>query len=189
MHKVTHSLLAGVAGGIAGTVAMDFVNALWTSARRRPRPAEESFFHQGGRPDVEKAKQAGYSSGDRGAIATGELAARITEPVLGRSLTPAERHRGGQIAHYAYGALLGASYGLAAPHVPALRAGFGTMYGLSAWIAGVALALPKLGLMQPPWKFTLNQHVFGAASHLVYGSVLECTRFCLDPLRDENAFQ
>src|SRR5690348_339022 len=137
--------LAGMAGGIAGTLAMDAVSAAWTLARRgHLHPREATLIQQGGRPDVDSAKEQGRDSGEREAVATIAVAEKAAEPVLGRELSPRERHEGGRLVHYTFGALLGAFYGAAAEKFPIVSAGLGVPFGLSVWAGGVEAALPML---------------------------------------------
>lgn len=173
-------VLAGLAGGIAGAFSMDVVSGAWSYARRgTPDAAESSLLQHGGRPEVEEAKEQQKSSGDPEAIATTAIAERIAEPVLGRPLSREERHRGGQIVHYTYGALLGAAYVLSVRRFPAVRSGHGTLYGFSTWL-GAAIGLPALGLIKPPHKYSMAQHGFSLLTHLSYGAALESTCMLLD---------
>lgn len=166
-------ILAGVAAGIAGTVAMDLVSAAWSLARPGEHPNEGSLIQQGGRPEVEEAKQEGRHSGSRSAVATTKLAETVGESILKRPLTRRERRIGGTTTHYLYGAALGAAYGALASRAPWVRAGYGSLFGVAAWIGGVELALPALGLIKPPREYTAEKHLFSAVSHLAYGAVAD----------------
>lgn len=98
---------------------MDTVSALWTLARRGSLKHEEaSLVQHGGRSDVEEAKQEGRDFGDPSAVATTVVAEKAAEPLLGRSLSPRERHEGSRIVHYVFGAVAGAVYGAAARESP-----------------------------------------------------------------------
>lgn len=181
MNHPTRSLLSGLAGGIAGTLAMNAISSAWSYGRRRAlHGGEASLLQQGGRPDVEEAKLRGKSSGDPDAVATVAIAEAFAKPMLGRPLTREERHRGGQIVHYAYGALLGAAYGLSSRKLPVMRSGRGTLFGVSTWLAGVNVALPLLNLMKPPKDHSLEQHAFSLISHAGYGAVLDAACALLD---------
>lgn len=174
MTTPARSILAGLAAGVAGTLAMDAISVAWSLGRRRIlHPQERSLFHQGGRPDVESAKRWGKSSSDSESVATSKIAERIAQPILGRRLSRSERHYGGQIVHYSYGALLGAAYGLSGSRLPAVRAGHGTLFGAASWLAGVNVAMPLFKLMKPPHKHSFEEHAFSLVSHLGYGAVLQ----------------
>jgi len=181
MTKPARSVLAGLAAGIAETLAMDAISVAWSFGRRRIFDGRErSLFHQGGRPDVERAKKLGKSSGDSESVITAKLAERIAEPILGRRLSDSERHYGGQIVHYGYGALLGAAYGLSGQRLGAVRSGHGTLFGAATWMGGVNIALPLLKLMKPPHKHSFGEHAFSLVSHLGYGLALQSVYTLLD---------
>ncbi len=118
--------LAGAAGGLLGAVAMNQVSRLWSVTKRgSPTGAEESLFEQGGRPEVEAAKEQGHSSGHPHSVATVSIAEIVAEPILGRPLSRAERHHGGQAVHYGSGIALGALYGMAVEQFTPVHAGYG----------------------------------------------------------------
>lgn len=181
MTKPARSVLAGLAAGVAGALAMDAISAAWSLGRRRIlRGGEKSLLHHGGRPDVERAKRTGKTSGDEESVATTKIAERIAKPLLGRRLNKSERHYGGQIVHYGYGALLGAVYGLSGRGLPAVRSGHGTVYGAATWLIGVEVAMPLLKLMKPPHKHSFEEHAFSLVSHLGYGAVLQSAYLLFD---------
>jgi len=157
-------------------MAMDLVSWAWTLSRGHTNGAEESLVRQGGRPDVEQAKQQGKTSGASDSVATSKVAERIAKPVLHRPLSEGERHRGGQLVHYTFGALLGAAYGAGARRVPVITSGRGIPFGLAVWVAAAELGLPLMKLALPPQKYTLGQHCFSAISHAAFGFAAEQTR-------------
>jgi hypothetical protein len=165
--------LAGAAGGLAATVAMDVVSRLWSvGSRGKLTPNEESLSEQGGRPDVEAAKKAGLHAGDSGAVATTIVAERIA----GKPLSPKQRMAGGKTVHYCYGAAMGALYGAGVEYVPAVKSQNGLLYGLALWLGGVQVALPAFGLAAPPHKYSAGEQLFSVVSHAVFGVVAEATR-------------
>jgi hypothetical protein len=156
---------------------MDAVSAAWTLARRGHwHSREATLVQQGGRPDVDSAKERGRHSGEREAVATIAVAEKTAEPVLGRELSPRERHEGGHLVHYTFGALLGGLYGAAAEKFPIVSAGGGVPFGLSVWVGGVEAALPMLRLSDPPASYSPKHHAFGAVSHAVYGLAADLVR-------------
>jgi hypothetical protein len=130
----------------------------------------------GGRPEIEAAKKRGLDSGDPGAVATTKTAERIADAMLERPLSPDERHRGGVLVHFAYGAAAGAAYGLAVERYRPLREQHGVLFGLAVWSGSIPLALPVLGLTRAPWHYSADEHSFSIASHLVYGLITELVR-------------
>lgn len=171
------SAAAGMLGGIAGCLAMDCISWAWTVSRRGHTDNNEgSLVQQGGRPEVEKAKQEGHTSGSSESVATSKVAERLAEPFVHRSLSDEERHQGGQLVHYSFGALLGAAYGAAAPHVPGITSAQGIPFGLAVWLGAVEIGLPLAKLTAPPKHYSFGQHCFSALSHVAFGMAAECTR-------------
>jgi len=173
--SIWKAALAGAIGGLAGSFSMDVVSRLWTLGKHgRITPHEESLSHQGGRPDVEAAKNAGLHGGDPGAIATTVAADRITHSRQ-PALSPKERIWAGTAVHYSFGTAIGSLYGVGAAYVPAIRAQHGLLYGLIIW-AGAEVTLPVFGLAARPTRYSTGEHLFGILSHAVFGLVAETTR-------------
>jgi len=59
-----------------------------------------------------------------------------------------------------------------------IRGGFPAGLFLGAALFGIAdeVAVPALGLSGKPSEFPLSSHLYGLASHLVYGVTTEITR-------------
>jgi uncharacterized membrane protein YagU involved in acid resistance len=76
-------------------------------------------------------------------------------------------------AHYAFGATLGVVYALGSNRAPALRAGFGVLYGSLVWAIADEGAMPALGLSRGPRELPLGVHGYALAGHWVYGATLE----------------
>ena len=181
--RLLRGALAGVAGGIAGTMAMDVISAIWTLLRRRHWHAgEATLVQQGGRPDVDQAKELGRHSGEREAVATTAIAERTAEATLGRPLSPGERHEGGRLVHYLFGAALGGCYGAASEQLPVLGGGRGIPFGIAVWVGGVEIALPLLNLSDAPGKYSAKHHAFAAVTHIAYGFTTEVVRRSLQSL-------
>jgi len=72
-------------------------------------------------------------------------------------------------AHFAYGASLGALFGLL-PGTPTRARG--VLYGLGVWAANYVVALPALGLMPPARKDRVGRPSSMIAAHLLYGAAL-----------------
>jgi uncharacterized membrane protein YagU involved in acid resistance len=92
--------------------------------------------------------------------------------------TPTERktQRVGQILHYTFGTTTGALYGTLADVIPALTTAGGVPFGLAVWLLADELALPALGLSQPPTRQDLATHTYALVAHGVYGLTTEYTR-------------
>jgi hypothetical protein len=117
--------------------------------------------------------------GDDAAMKAADVAVQAT---TGEPLTRREKREiGGPAAHYAFGALAGAVYGLMRELTPNARCRNGGVFGSMMWVGADQLLLPLVGLS--PWPLsaypasTNFQHLM---SHLVYG---EATEKAYDALR------
>lgn len=166
----------GLVSGLVGSLAMTVLSRLWSEVMRgRVSPQEQSLVHQGGRPDIEAAKKRGQASGE-GRIATTKVVDEIAEEVMDRPASPKERHQGGQLIHYVFGAACGLAYGALVERAPFLKSGRGLLFGAGLWTATIPTILPALRLSADPTKYSLSEHAFGFVSHLTYGLATECTR-------------
>jgi hypothetical protein len=105
-----------------------------------------------------------------------QVAEAVAEPIVGRQLTEREKTVGGSVAHYAFGALVGAMYGAAAETRPSTAAGGGVPFGVSVWLGADELGLPAVGLAAAPQNYPLSRHAAAFASHVVFGVTVECVR-------------
>lgn len=146
-------LLAGVAAGLVASAAM----AAFQSVAQPLLPDE------GGEEDPATVKAA-----DKASKALTD--APVSEPY---------REQAGQAVHYITGAVLGGIYGVITEYKPEASAGFGGAYGIATSALLDEVAVPAAGLAPGPEDTLLAQHAYGAASHLVYGIVLEGVRWLI----------
>lgn len=167
MPTLSRTLLSGAAAGLAGSLAMDAVNALWASGSGKPI----CKVQHGSRPDVAEAQQ---KVPQRTETATEKAADALTSTVTDRDLSPREKDLGARAVHYSYGIVMGAAYGLLADgrRKPLLH---GVGYGLILWAGGILAALPALGLSAPPGRYRKSHHALGILGHLAYGALLGTT--------------
>lgn len=151
--RIVRGTLIGLVAGIAASFAMDRYQALVAP----PQPS-------GGEP------------------ATQQAADGIARTATGAPLSPARKPLGGALIHYAVGAALGASYGLAAVVDPRVTRGFGTTFASATWVLLDEGAVPATGLGEAPWRAPPAAQVYGLASHLVFGIATEATRRLADRL-------
>lgn len=59
---------------------------------------------------------------------------------------------------------------------PAATLGWGLMFGALVWLGADELLLRKIGLAKKPAAYPASAHVYGLASHLVYGLTTEAVR-------------
>jgi putative membrane protein len=146
---VWKSTLAGAAGGLVGSLAMNQFQALVT---------EEPQSSSGGDDATVKTAQA------------------ISHRVFDHNLTKDEKKWSGPAVHYAFGALAGALYGLLAETVPGVASGGGTVFGAALWLAADEIGVPAFGLGHSPLKTPASSHIKALASHLVFGLTTGLTR-------------
>jgi uncharacterized membrane protein YagU involved in acid resistance len=143
-------LIAGVAAGLVASAAMAVFQA----------QAQKLLPDQGGDEDPATVKAADAAS----------------EAVIGNPVPEPYREQAGQAVHYVTGAVLGAIYGVLTEYKPDASAGFGSAYGIATAALLDEAAVSAAGLAPPPTETPLASHAYGAASHLVYGWVLEGVR-------------
>jgi putative membrane protein len=108
--------------------------------------------------------------------ATVKVADAASEAVIGDPVPEPYREQAGQAVHYIAGAVIGGIYGVLTEYRPEASAGFGSAYGVATSALFDEAAVPALGLAPAPAETPLATHAYGAASHLVYGWVLEGVR-------------
>jgi len=146
-------LLAGVAAGLVASAAMAAVQA----------QAKKLLPEEGGDEDP----------------ATVKAADKASEALLDVPVPDAYREQAGQAVHYITGAVLGGIYGVITEYKPEASAGFGSAYGIATSALLDEVAVPAAGLAPAPDDTPLAEHAYGAASHLVYGIVLEGVRWLI----------
>lgn len=111
-----------------------------------------------------------------GPPATEVAAQRVSVVVAGARLEDGDRQVGGSAVHYVVGTLTGGLYGALAEVQPGVTRWHGLALGLAAATLVDQIAVPLTGLARPPWRYTLRTHLYGYASHLVFGFVTEQVR-------------
>ncbi|MEW9854967.1 DUF1440 domain-containing protein [Novosphingobium sp. M1R2S20] len=108
--------------------------------------------------------------------ATEQAAQAAARLVGGARLRKAERKTGGAAVHYVVGTLAGAGYGAMAETVPGVTRWHGIAFGLVSATLIDQIAVPLAGFSRPAWHYTLRTHLYGYASHAVFGVVTEAVR-------------
>jgi putative membrane protein len=164
--RIARGVLAGMAGGLVASWTMDEFQALWSKVAQR--------LQQNGR---QRQQQRQGESQAEAEDATMKAADKFSRKLLGYPLSIEAKKKAGPILHYAFGAAMGAVYGVASELFPeAATRGFGTGFGAALFAIADELAIPALGLSGKPKNFPLSSHVYGLASHLVYGATTEGVR-------------
>jgi len=123
--------------------------------------------------DKEAKSKKEQSSNKEDDNATNKVADAVAR-ASGKNLSPGQKKIGGTLVHYAFGTLMGAAYGVAVElgsrriRKNPLLSGLG--FGAALFAGADEVAVPTLGLSQPPSKVPVAGHLYGLASHLVYGT-------------------
>ena len=96
--------------------------------------------------------------------------------LVGRSLDESDNPLAGTIVHYAFGAVVGAVYGALADVVPRVTAAVGLPFGVAVWLGAHVIAVPALGLAEPPTRQPPGKEAEEFGLHLVYGVTTELVR-------------
>jgi putative membrane protein len=107
---------------------------------------------------------------------TVQAAEAASKAVTGRKVPEPYREASGQMVHYIAGAVMGGIYGVLTEYRPEASAGFGSAYGIATSTLLDEAAVPALDLGPDPAEAPIESHLYGVASHLVYGVVLEGVR-------------
>ena len=138
----------GALGGLAGAALMRPLHKM--TAKRMPQP--------------------------KGEDATEKAAKGIVRRADGQRLSRLQRQRAGMAVHLAFGAGMGALYGLFASTFPRTRIGSGALFGAAVYLGAHAMAVPALGLAPSPVMNGIKREGVELASHLAYGVVTETVR-------------
>jgi hypothetical protein len=153
-------LVLGVAGGVAGVLAM---NGFWKLAGKpsgdpivegdsalddislvgRQREEDESAPQAAGRVVYEQV--------------TGEAPGEETSMLLAN------------LVHWGQGLTMAAGYGALRADRPRLDIVGGLLFGAGLWLVADELLVPLLGLAEGPTKHSADAHVKSLGAHLVYG--------------------
>jgi hypothetical protein len=164
-------LVAGLAGGLAATVVMSQFQSGWQKASKALQ--EENNNGAG------KSKSQSHQQEEK-EDATMKAAGKVGE-LAGHPLTRKQEKKASPFVHYGFGATMGALYGVLHEMAPKpmrkmspVLAGVG--YGSALFVGADEVAVPSLGLSESPKKSPLSTHVYGLASHVVYGVTGEMIR-------------
>jgi hypothetical protein len=81
----------------------------------------------------------------------------------------------GNLTHYAFGTLSGAAYGAIGHKLRFAGAGRGTLFGVGLWALADEVVVPALKLSKAARAYPPPAHLYGLASHLVYGVAADAT--------------
>jgi hypothetical protein len=162
---VLNSVFAGAAGGVAGTLAMNPAQRLWTLVVDGAPPKSAAGQHDA--RDWQERSERQNSN---------ELAAQaLARLVFKRTLTRRELAIAAPAIHFSFGAAVGALYGAYMTRRASTRQS-GAALGVALWLIADEVAMPLLGLSRSTLERPVEMHVQSLAAHLVYGIVAERVR-------------
>ncbi|MGA9882702.1 MAG: hypothetical protein WBQ34_03175 [Candidatus Acidiferrales bacterium] len=160
-------LLAGMVGGLIGTMVMTEFQKGWTSASK-------NFANNGAGEKRRKdhKTQTDTEKEDATMKAAGKIAA-----LTGHRLSHQQKKRAGPLVHYGFGTLQGAMYGTVT-ELAGVSGGFvpSLIFGAALFTIADEIAVPALGLSGEPSESRLSSHLYGLAAHVVYGLSTEMAR-------------
>jgi putative membrane protein len=168
MARVLRGMAAGLLAGLAASWVMNEFRELRPQSSAGGGQEEESDEGNSQRPE----RQDENADED----ATVKTAQAISQRILHRRLTQAEKRLAGPAVHYAYGAVIGALYGGLAELLPIVSAGMGLPFGAALWLMGDEVAVPALGLAKPPTEYPPRVHADALATHFMYGLTTDVLR-------------
>ena len=164
-------LIAGLVGGIAASIVMTKFQNGWTKLANRVSDADP----KGSSTESGEDKRQEEEKED----ATTKVASKVAG-LAGYGLSQEEKQKAGLAVHYSFGTLMGGLYGvgmeLAQRHPRSSSVIPGALFGTGLFMAADEWAVPVLGLSAKPSESPIGTHLYGLASHLVYGLTLEGVR-------------
>jgi putative membrane protein len=160
-------ILAGLIGGLVGTIVMTQFQNAWSKASEALKSNGSEQQSRG------EEKQRGKQESED---ATMKAAGKIAR-LAGRQLSHEQKKNLGPVVHYSFGALQGGVYGSVIESA-GVSGGFlpGLIFGASLFAVADEIAVPALGFSGKPTESPLSSHLYGLASHLVYGISTEMVR-------------
>lgn len=172
---VWKGLVAGLAGGLVGTIVMGQFQNAWQKAAKALEDGKNEGLSSGSDKKSDKKKNQ-HEKEDATMKVAGKLAS-----VAGYELSHEQKKKAGPAVHYGFGTSMGALYGVLHEFAPdSIRemhpafAGLG--YGSALFIGADEIAVPAPGLSGSPEETPVSAHIYGFASHLVYGLTGEVVR-------------
>jgi hypothetical protein len=165
MDNAAKGALAGALGGAIGSLAMSEFQGWWSRAVNGREPQSAAGRHDS-RDWQEKneGQNANEIVGDRLAIAA-----------LRRAPTREERAVAAAAMHYAFGAAMGAAYGVLVERRQGTPPLAGAAWGTAVYVVADEIAMPLLGLARSDADYPVESHLQSWAAHLVYGLATEST--------------
>ena len=166
-------LVIGLASGFVATIATSQFQNAWGKISKLKSSGEGSSSSS----ETASSENSSQSAEER-ENATEKAASKVAE-LTDYELSQEDKKKAGMLVHYGFGMVMGGVYGLGmaisnkrrtSPAIP------GAVFGTALFLAADEFALPALELSGKPSEAELGTHLYGLASHLVYGMTLEGVR-------------
>lgn len=164
-HSPLGALARGAAAGVVGTAAMTAYQTL--RSVRKGTPVREAVA-----PDP----PAGWED----APAPGQVGYRFVRGLFQKDVPPARATAMTNVVHWLYGTAWGGLYGLVEGTAELNPLVAGTGFG-SIVFANAYVALPAMGLYEPPWEYDAKTLGIDWSYHLVYGVTTALAFRLLEP--------
>jgi hypothetical protein len=175
--SIAKGLVSGLVGGLAASWIMNQIQMMLSKAIEHDEKPHGGQSVQPGTPEhgagAELAELGLDNPNDNAAERTANI---VAAKVFDRELTEKEKHIGGELAHYAFGATTGAVYGAASEFFPEMTIGAGIPFGAAVWLIADEIVVPALGLSKSSKEYPLSHHSVSFAAHLVYGFTTDMFR-------------
>lgn len=163
--------LRGVAAGVIGGLAASWVMNVFIAE------AGPGLTHAVQSEAQNRKDEQATPSTEPKIDATMKTADAVVHLVTGgQHLSVAEMQKDGPVVHYAFGALMGALYGVLAESSEVVTTGFGTGFGAALFIGADVVAVPMLNLSGAATDGPVGALATPLAAHLVYGATTELVR-------------
>lgn len=184
-HSTYRSILIGLVGGAAGTLAM---GQYWTRAAPLVEGSSEGEGSDGGgqqqkpKPDQHSIAPLGqvHEPGESSTAALGRLA---YEGVAGHAPGKQTRAALSEAVHWGMGAVSGGLYGALAGRGNPVK---GATFGVGLWALVDEGLVPLLGLQDGPAGSPARGHANRLGAHVAYGLGLGLTVLLLDAVLPED---
>lgn len=170
-NTVFKHIAAGVAGGIVGTLAMQYY---WKTVTSLTGEDPRSLTAENA-PDTLDEMSAVGQQHEEGEPSTAAVGRKAHETLTGEEPAPEEKTTLSHTVHWTYGSAMGGMYGVLRGPIRGADLSGGAAFGTALWAIGDELMVPLLGLSKGPTAFPMKQHLHRFGAHLVYGSATALT--------------
>ena len=164
-------IAAGVAGGIVGTLAMDYY---WKAVTALEGNDPRSLTAENAPDTLDDVSAVGKQRKD-GEGSTAAVGRKVHEALTGEEPSSEKKTDLSNAVHWAYGSAMGGAYGTVRDPVRGADLLGGATFGTALWAVGDELMVPVLGLSKGPTAFPKKQHVHRFGAHLAYGCATAVT--------------